>query len=131
MKKDDCLFCKIANKEIPSNIIYEDTICYAIMDLFPSGYGHVLVIPKEHYETYMETDDKVLKHLIVIAKKIAHAQEEYYHNDGNRLFINCKEAGNQKVFHTHVHIVPKYFDESKIKKEPLDIQAAQLKKLLL
>lgn len=127
MQKDDCLFCKISRGEVSSTEIYRDDVCYAIMDLFPSHYGHVLVIPHSHYENYIETEDQVLAHLIVVAKKVALAQEKVFHNEGSKLIINCKEVGNQKIFHTHLHLLPHYINEAAIKKEPLEEQGAKLR----
>jgi len=130
MQKKDCLFCKIERKEAPAEIVYEDELCYAIMDLFPAGYGHVLVIPREHYENYMETEDETLGHLLKVAKMIAHAQEKTFNNEGNRIVINCKEVGGQKVFHTHVHVIPKYASEISINKETLNIQSKKMRDTL-
>ena len=131
MQLNDCLFCKIQRKEISSDIIYSDEICFAIMDKFPSTYGHVLVIPNEHYPNYMETDPVVLKHLIKIAQRVAIAQERAFGNEGNKLVINCKEVGNQKIFHTHVHVLPYYENTINIEREPLEKQAAKMREALL
>ena len=130
MQLENCLFCKIQRKEIPGYIIYEDSVCYAMMDLYPAAYGHILVIPNSHFDNYMETDPIILAHLMKIAQKVAHAQEKIYGNEGNKLVINCKEAGNQKIFHTHIHVLPHYFDNSKISSETLEIQANKMKEAM-
>ena len=125
MQKKDCLFCGIQRKEIPGHIFYEDDVCYAMMDLYPAEPGHVLIIPNEHFDNYMETDPKVLGHLVTVAQKIAAAQERAFGSEGNKLVINCKEVGNQKIFHTHVHILPFY--TNKPPKESLEVQMNKLK----
>ena len=71
-----CIFCKIAKKKMPSEIIYEDDNVFAFLDISPANPGHTLIIPKEHYPTILETPDAVMKNLIVAVKKIAKAVKE-------------------------------------------------------
>lgn len=126
MQKEDCLFCRIARHEIAGHFIYEDDDCYATMDAFPLNPGHVLVIPREHYNNYLETPTDLLQHMIGVAQRIGQAQSEVFHCEGNRLIINCGEVGKQKIFHTHIHVVP-YYKEEDIKKGSLEEQALKLK----
>ncbi len=67
----NCIFCKIANKEIPGKVVYEDDVCMAFLDLSQVTDGHTLVIPKKHYASILEVDDDVLMHMSVVAKNLA------------------------------------------------------------
>lgn len=68
---DNCIFCKIASKDIPGKIVYEDDICLAFLDLSQTTDGHTLVIPKKHYDSFLETDSEVLAHCMQVAQKLA------------------------------------------------------------
>lgn len=105
---NNCIFCKIINREAPSSIVYEDDIVIAFMDIQPVNQGHTLVIPKKHYVTMNDCDEETAKHLISIVKKlnpqIAKASE------AKGIFnavMNGEEAG-QEVFHLHFHIIPRF-----------------------
>ena len=102
-----CIFCKIINKEIPSKIIYEDEKCIAFLDINPTNKGDALIATKEHYETFTDVSDNLLKHCAVIAKKIAIKQKKVFdYTDYNILSNNGKNAG-QFVSHFHMHITPR------------------------
>ncbi len=104
----DCVFCKIMKKEIPSHIIYEDDIVFAILDICPVSKGHVLVIPKKHYENIFETPDEVLAHVNIICKKMALKLKDKFQLDGVNIMNSSGEAAQQTVFHLHYHVVPRY-----------------------
>lgn len=101
---NDCIFCKIANKEIPSEIIYENEKVIGFKDLNPRAKIHFLIIPKKHYDTVLDIDDsEVLKDLLKAVKDIA---KEYNISErGFRLVNNCKEDGGQEVMHVHIHML--------------------------
>lgn len=105
---EDCIFCKIIKKQIPSEIIYEDDKIFAFLDISPANPGHTLIVPKEHYPTIMETPEDVLKSLIVAVKKIAKAVKEGVGADGLNIGINTEKAAGQIIFHTHIHIIPRF-----------------------
>ena len=106
---EDCIFCKIAKKQIPSeNIVYENDRIISFLDINPTTPGHTLVIPKEHYRTILETPDDILKELIATTKKIAKAVKEAVNADGLVIGINTEKAAGQIIFHTHFHIVPRF-----------------------
>ena len=67
---ENCIFCKIANKEIPGKIVYEDDLCLAFLDLSQTTNGHTLVVPKTHYQNILDVDKEVLSHLIKVTKKL-------------------------------------------------------------
>jgi histidine triad (HIT) family protein len=104
-----CIFCKIAKKEIPSEtIVYENDKIMAFLDINPTNPGHTLVIPKEHYPNLLETPDDVLKELITAVRKVAKAVKEGVNADGINISINTEKAAGQIIFHTHVHIIPRF-----------------------
>ena len=76
MKKDDCIFCKLANGEIPTNALYEDDIVKVIFDANPAAKGHVLILPKEHFDNIYELDDDTAAHVFKVAAKISKAYKK-------------------------------------------------------
>ncbi|MFC1834148.1 HIT family protein [Thermodesulfobacteriota bacterium] len=107
----DCIFCKIVAGEIPSTKIYEDDLSLGIMDVAPINKGHLLVIPKEHFETILEIDHSLYGHLTTVMCRIAGAVHEAIEPDGmNILQLNGK-AANQVVPHLHIHLVPRWHED--------------------
>jgi histidine triad (HIT) family protein len=114
----DCIFCKIAKKQIPSEtIIYENDKVMAFLDIAPANPGHTLVIPKGHYPNLLETPDDVLKEIIVAVRKVAKAVKAGVDADGVTVTINTDKAAGQVIFHTHIHIIPR-FDNDGLKLWP-------------
>lgn len=107
------IFTKIMNGEIPSTKIYEDDKCFSILDINPNNKGHALVISKEEHESILDCPDDILKHLIVIAKKVAKKQIEELKCDGINIAINNKPAAGQEVPQIHIHVIPRYSDDGK------------------
>ena len=105
---DNCIFCKIANKEIPGKIIYEDDVCMAFLDLSQATYGHTLVIPKQHFANILEVDDDTLSHLFKTVKKVAQTIMTKCHAQGLNVLTNTYEIAGQTVYHFHIHILPRY-----------------------
>lgn len=102
----NCIFCKIVNKEIPSDIIYEDDKIMAFKDVNPQSPAHVLVIPKEHIESSNDIDNEnsqLIGHIFVTISKLA--KELGISQDGYRIVNNCGEDGGQTVSHIHFHIL--------------------------
>lgn len=108
MKKDDCIFCKIANGEIPSNTLYEDDNFRVIFDLGPATKGHALILPKEHFDNIYEIDDEHAAKAFVLAKKMAGAMTKAFECDGFNVIQNNGESAGQSVFHFHMHLIPRY-----------------------
>ena len=99
------LFKKIINKEIPSDIVYEDEKCLAFCDINPQAPTHILLIPKEEIRSIAEVtkdDQDILGYLMVKASEIAQSQGL---DEGYRLVVNTKAHGGQTVFHLHIHIL--------------------------
>ena len=104
----DCIFCKIANGEIPSNTIYENEDFRVILDNGPATKGHALVLPKKHYADLFEIPEDVLAGAAKVAKKVAGTMKEKLSCDGLNLVQNNGEAAGQTVFHFHFHLIPRY-----------------------
>ena len=102
----DCIFCKIANKEIPSNFIYEDEHIVAFPDIKPAAPVHILVVPKRHIANILEAnkdDIPLLGHVMITIPEIA--KKAGLDKDGFRIVVNTKDNGGQTVYHIHWHIL--------------------------
>ena len=108
MKNDSCIFCKIANGEIPSKTLYEDEKFRVILDLGPATKGHALILPKDHFANLYELPEEEAKDVIVLAKKMAAKMTEKLGCDGFNLVQNNGEAAGQTVRHFHLHLIPRY-----------------------
>ena len=108
MKDDNCIFCKLANGDIPANTVYEDDYLRAIMDASPANKGHIIILPKSHADNIYELEDGYVEKSFVLAKKIAIALKKLLNCDGINILQNNGEAAGQTVFHFHVHIIPRY-----------------------
>lgn len=108
MVDKDCIFCKIANGEIPSSTVYEDGNFRAILDLSPASKGHTLILPKEHFKDVCELDEAVAADVLPLAGKIGAAMKKRLGCAGFNVVQNNGEAAGQTVFHFHVHVIPRY-----------------------
>lgn len=108
MKKEDCIFCKIAGGEIPSNTIYENSEFKVTMDIAPASKGHVLIIPKEHFKDIYEIDAITAGKLFQLATVVARALKEVLHCDGLNVLQNNGLIAGQTVYHFHMHLIPRY-----------------------
>lgn len=111
MKDSNCIFCRIANGEIPSTTLYEDENFRVILDLGPATRGHALLIPKEHYRDLFDLDDETAAKVLLKAKRIASRMKKALGADGFNLVQNNGEAAGQTVFHFHMHLIPRYTDD--------------------
>ena len=114
MRDENCIFCKIANGEIPSNALYEDENFKVILDLAPASKGHALIIPKEHAKNLFDLDSKTANEALLVAQKVGKAMMETLECDGLNVLQNNGEAAGQTVFHFHMHLIPRYNSEKKI-----------------
>lgn len=108
MRDDDCIFCKIANGEIPSATLYEDGDFRVILDLGPASKGHALILPKEHYPNLYELPDELASKAILLAKKMIVKMTKALDCDGFNVVQNNGEPAGQTVFHFHMHLIPRY-----------------------
>ncbi len=111
MSDNNCIFCKIANGEIPSKSIYEDEDFKVILDLGPATKGHALILPKEHATDLFELPEETAAKAMVLAKKLGKQMKENLHADGLNLVQNNGEAAGQTVKHFHLHLIPRYQDD--------------------
>ncbi len=127
MKDNNCIFCKIANGEIPSRTLYEDDDFRVIMDLAPATKGHSLILPKEHYKNVYEIADDTAAKVLPLAKKMAVLMTEKLGADGFNIVQNNNEVAGQTVFHFHVHLIPRYNDDNQsLVMKPQEMTDAQL-----
>ena len=105
---ENCIFCKIANGEIPSATLYEDEDFRVILDLGPASKGHALILPKTHAANIYEISDEMAAKAMVLAKKMASKLTEVLNCDGFNIVQNNGEAAGQTVFHFHMHLIPRY-----------------------
>ena len=111
MKDDNCIFCKLANGEIPTATLYEDEDFRVILDANPASKGHALIIPKEHYANLYELDDTLAGKAMILAKKMINRLTDVLGCDGYNLVQNNGECAGQTVFHFHLHLIPRYKDD--------------------
>lgn len=107
----DCIFCKIIKGEIPCEKVYENDKIFAFLDIKPISKGHTLVVPKDHYLDIFDTPEDVLSDLLVKAKKVAKAVMNATKADGINIGMNNKPAAGQVIFHTHLHIIPRFSND--------------------
>ena len=103
---EECVFCKIIKREIPSNIVYEDDRVIAFYDVNPATPIHILVVPKKHIETLLdvsEEDGDLISYIYKIINKIA--KDEGFADNGFRVIANCGEDSGQEVKHIHFHVL--------------------------
>jgi histidine triad (HIT) family protein len=109
--KDDCVFCKIAEKEADATIVYEDPHTLAFMDIHPLNPGHTLVIPKKHYANMLEMPADEAGRVFVSVAKVMKGVEKASKADGISVGQSNGRAASQEVFHMHVHIIPRFNHE--------------------
>ena len=106
--RDDCIFCKLANGEIPTNTVYEDEKFRVILDAAPATKGHALILPKSHAANIYELSDEMAAKAMILAKKMATAMTAALKCDGFNIVQNNGECAGQTVFHFHMHIIPRH-----------------------
>ena len=111
MRDDNCIFCKIANGEIPSKTLFEDEVFRVILDLGPAAKGHALILPKNHYADLYEIPEDTASKVMLLAKKMATRMTDRLGCDGFNLVQNNGEVAGQTVFHFHMHLIPRYKDD--------------------
>lgn len=137
MLRDDCIFCKIAAGEIPSETVYEDENFRAILDLAPASKGHTLILPKAHFQDVTEIADPYAAKVLGIAAKIGNAMKKGLGCQGFNLVQNNGEAAGQTVMHFHMHVIPRYGEEEIVlwdpkpaKKEEMAVDGEKIRQAL-
>jgi len=108
MREENCIFCKLANGEIPSATIYEDEDFRVILDLNPATRGHALILPKEHAADLFEMPEERVQKAFALAKRMAGKMRDVLKCDGFNLVQNNGTSAGQTVFHFHIHLIPRY-----------------------
>ncbi len=130
MKEDNCIFCKIANGEIPSQTLYEDDKFRVILDLGPATKGHALILPKEHYANLYDLPEETAGEVMKLAKKMATEMTGRLGCEGFNLVQNNGDLAGQTVFHFHMHLIPRYrADGQKIGWEPHEVSPDELQQV--
>ncbi len=104
----NCIFCDIVNRKAPSEIIYEDENTIGFLDISPLNFGHSLVIPKNHFENFLDIPKSELESVVVATQKISEAIKSSMSTDGLNIVANTGKAAGQTVFHFHFHIIPRF-----------------------
>jgi len=107
----DCLFCKIANKEIPGYVVYEDENATAVLDVNPRAQGHTMVLPKAHAGNILELPDGQIEGVFKAVKKATDLLNKKLKPDGFTIGINHGRVSGQTVEHLHIHIIPRWADD--------------------
>ena len=108
MKDNNCIFCKIANGEIPSRTVYENDMFRVILDNGPATEGHALVLPKEHYADLFEIPQETAAEAMKTAQAVAKLLKDKLNADGLNIVQNNGECAGQTVHHFHMHVIPRY-----------------------
>ena len=135
MKDNNCIFCKIANGEIPSRTIEENDMFRVVLDVSPATKGHALILPKEHSRNLYDLPQETAAEVVKMAQKVALKMKDRLHCDGVNLVQNNEEAAGQTVFHFHMHVIPRFEKDGQVigwkpeeyTADQLDVIAEELK----
>ncbi len=108
----DCIFCKIIQGNAAAEVLYRTEQVVAILDINPIHFGHVLIIPRTHAETFLEVPEAELPELIHTVQLVSRAVVDALHPPGFNIFSNNGKAAGQSVFHFHFHVTPRYEDDN-------------------
>lgn len=114
MKDNNCIFCKIANGEIPSRTIEENELFRVVLDVAPATKGHALILPKEHCRNLFDLPEETGTEVMKMAQRVALKMKDKLHCEGVNLVQNNEEVAGQTVFHFHMHVIPRYADDSQV-----------------
>jgi len=106
--RSDCIFCKIVAGDIPCTKVFEDDLVLSFMDICPLNKGHLLVVPREHFETILDIPPALYGHMASVVCRIAKAVQDALAPEGMNLMQLNGRAGNQVVPHVHMHLVPRW-----------------------
>ncbi|MGB9664945.1 MAG: HIT family protein [Ignavibacteria bacterium] len=124
---NDCIFCKIAAKEAPAEIIFETEKVIAFLDINPINYGHTLIIPKEHYKKFHEIPFEISQELLLVTLKVTNAILESLKPHGYNIFTNNGRFAGQAIMHCHFHIVPRFINDGvKFRPHPKSYKAQEM-----
>jgi histidine triad (HIT) family protein len=114
-----CIFCQIAKGEIPAHRVYEDEEVIAFLDIQQTTKGHTLVIPKNHYDHFLNTPKAIMHRVMSVAQRVGQAQVQTLQAKGVNILSNVLKAAGQTIFHFHVHVIPRFLPDDRLKIEML------------
>lgn len=129
LQKQNCIFCKIASKQIPAKILHEDDKVICILDINPASEGHILVYPKEHYMILPHIPEDLLLHLFKITQLMSKTLLKSLQTGGTSVFIANGMAAGQKAPHVLIHVFPRKMNDGLLKLPSYDMTDDQKKKL--
>jgi histidine triad (HIT) family protein len=131
MRKEDCIFCKLANGDIPTRTVYEDEEFRVILDTSPISKGHSLILPKDHWTYLYELSVGTAQKVLPLAQKLALHLQDRLGCVGLNLLQNNGEAAGQTISHFHMHLIPRYTKEGKIPHfNPQEVTVGELDEVL-
>jgi histidine triad (HIT) family protein len=133
-----CIFCRIAQKRVPANLVYEDEKAMAFLDIRPLNKGHTLIIPRLHYENIFDIPQELIMHIQGVTKRVALAVKKATQADGISVMQQNGKSAGQEIFHLHVHVIPrfegqklpKFSETSEASREKLSQTAAKIRRHL-
>lgn len=125
-----CIFCDIIEGKIPSYTIYEDDTVKAFLDISQVTKGHTLVVPKVHYDNFLECECEVMNHVMEIAQTLGKSIMHKLNANGMNILSNINEVAGQSVKHFHVHLIPRYDDNDACIIEFMDSKEQNLEELM-
>jgi len=129
LQKQNCIFCKIANKEIPAKIIHEDADTICILDINPASEGHILVYPKKHYMIMPHIPDDILAKVFKNVKLMSHTLLNTLQCKGTTVFVANGVAAGQKAPHVLIHVFPRRENDDLVKLPKYEMSDEQIEKL--
>ena len=112
MISKSCIFCNIIERKLPAEILFEDEYSLAILDVHPIHYGHSLIIPKHHCNSFLDVPEEMYHSIFYSASLVTRALVETYQLEGYNLFSNNGTVAGQSIFHFHLHITPRYENDN-------------------
>ena len=107
LQKKNCIFCKIIKEEVPSKKVYDDDDCYCILDINPAAPGHVLILPRVHYQIMPQIPEKLIGSMFKVSKAISQAQLKAFQAQGTSIFVANGVIAGQKAPHFMIHVFPR------------------------
>jgi len=107
----ECIFCDIIEGRAPAETVFEDDETLAFMDINPANPGHTLIIPKRHVRDIYELDGETAAVVMKTTVKVARAVKMALQPDGMNLVQSNERAGGQEIFHFHIHVIPRWYDD--------------------
>ncbi len=130
LQKKNCIFCKMIAGEIPTYKVYEDDKVFAILDINPGNDGHILLLPRDHYQILPQMPPDILGHMMVIAKKISNVMLSVLKVRGTSLYFEIGDAAGQKAPHVMLHIIPASADKKILQPESKEQDKDKISSLL-